>query len=144
VAVRTGQNRYAFVLPRKDGSRLPVISSSRALQNSGSQFRIVTFTDISDQVQVEEELRAANVKLQRRQMEIEEDLRLAASVQRSLAPRSVVWDGISVDAFYHPVRSIGGDFAVVNAPDHGQLSLVVCDVSGHGIGSALVANRIYS
>ena len=29
-----GQNRYAFVLPRKDGGRLPVIISSRVIVNS--------------------------------------------------------------------------------------------------------------
>jgi protein phosphatase len=51
---------------------------------------------------------------------------------------------MSVDAFYHPVHSIGGDFVLVNSIDHEHVSLLVCDVSGHGIGSALVANRIYS
>jgi PAS domain S-box-containing protein len=139
-----GHNRYAFVLPRKDGGRLPVIISSRTLLHSGRKFGIVTFTDISEQVRVTEELRSANVKLQNRQMEIEEDLRLAARVQNSLAPRSLVWGTMSVDAFYHPVHSIGGDFALVNSLDQDHLSLLVCDVSGHGIGSALVANRIYS
>src|SRR5260370_2948515 len=139
-----GHNRYAFVLPRKDGGRLPVIISSRTLLHYGRQFGIVTFTDISEQVGAEQELRSANVELQKRQSEIEEDLRLAARVQNSLAPRSLVWDTMSGDAFYHPVHSIGGDFALVNSTDHEHLSLLVCDVSGHGIGSALVANRIYS
>jgi PAS domain S-box-containing protein len=139
-----GHNRYAFVLPRKDGGRLPVIISSRTLLHSGRQFGIVTFTDISEQVRAEQELRSANVALQKRQTEIEEDLRLAARVQNSLAPRLLVWDTMSVDAFYHPVHSIGGDFALVNSTDNEHLSLLVCDVSGHGIGSALVANRIYS
>jgi len=144
VAFRTGHNRYNFVLPRNGGGRLPVIVSSRMIQNSGIRFRIATFTDISEQVRVEEELRAVNAKLQARQMEIEEDLRLAARVQRSLAPKSLAWDNLSVDAFFHPVHSIGGDFVLVNSIDPEQVSLMVCDVSGHGIGSALVANRIYS
>jgi PAS domain S-box-containing protein len=144
VAFRAGHNRYAFVLPRKGGGRLPVIISSRTVENSGSKFGIVTFTDISEQVRAEEELRSANARLQSRQMEIEEDLRLAARVQNSLAPKSLVWGTMSVDAFYHPVHSIGGDFALVNSLDQDHLSLLVCDVSGHGIGSALVANRIYS
>jgi PAS domain S-box-containing protein len=144
VAFRNGHNRYSFVLPQKGGGRLPVIISSRRLENSGSKFGILTFTDISEQVRVEEELRSANAKLEQRQMEIEEDLRLAARVQNSLAPRPLIWDTMSVDAFYHPVHSIGGDFALVNSLDHQHLSLLVCDVSGHGIGSALVANRIYS
>jgi phosphoserine phosphatase RsbU/P len=141
---RAGNNRYAFVLAQKDGGRLPVIISSRILHNSRGHFGIVTFTDISEQVQIEEKLRAANVKLQERQLEIEEDLRLAARVQNSLAPRSLVWDRVSVDSFYHPVHSIGGDFALVDSQDRENVSLLVCDVSGHGIGTALVANRIYS
>jgi serine phosphatase RsbU (regulator of sigma subunit) len=41
------------------------------------------------------------------------------------------------------VRSIGGDFGLVT-PGEDQLDLLVCDVSGHGISSALVANRIYT
>ena len=141
---RDGHNRYAFVLPRKDGSRLPVIISSRTLVNSGKRFGIVTFTDISEQVRTAEELRSANMRLEKRQMEIQEDLRLAARVQKSLAPKSLVLDNLSVDSFFHPVHSVGGDFALVNSQDGEHISLLVCDVSGHGIGSALVANRIYS
>jgi len=144
VSLRDGHNRYAFVLPRKDGGRLPVIISSRTIQNSGTRLGIITFTDISEQVRAEQELRTALEKLQTRQMEIEEDLQLAARVQRSLVPRSVVWDTLTVDAFFNPVHSIGGDFALLNSTNGEQLSLLVCDVSGHGIGSALVANRIYS
>ena len=141
---RDGHNRYAFVLPRRDGSRLPVVISARTLVNSGRQFGIVTFTDISEQVRVAEELRSANTRLEKRQMEIEEDLRLAARVQKSLTPKSLVLDNLSVDSFFHPVHSVGGDFALVNSQDSEHVSLLVCDVSGHGIGSALVANRIYS
>jgi PAS domain S-box-containing protein len=144
IVFRSGHNRYSFVLPQKGGGRLPVIISSRMIRNSSGQFDIVTFTDISEQVRAEEELRSANIELKKRQMEIEEDLRLAARVQRSLAPRSVVGDKLSVDSFYHPVHSIGGDFALANPVGHENLGLLVCDVSGHGIGSALVANRIYS
>jgi phosphoserine phosphatase RsbU/P len=140
-----GQNRFEFVLPVKDGSRLPVIISSRMFEDpDGLEFLVVTFTDISEQKQSEAELRDANAKLERRQNEIEEDLLLAARVQQSLAPQSLVWGGMRVDAYFHPVRSIGGDFGLVSPLDDRHLNLLVCDVSGHGIGSALVANRIYS
>lgn len=144
IKFRDGHNRYAFVLPQRNGGRLPVIISSKTFQNSGSRFGIITLTDISEQVRVTEELRSANVKLQRRQIEIEEDLRLAARVQKSLVPKSVVRDNLSVDSFFHPVHSVGGDFALVNSQEGEHISLLVGDVSGHGIGSALVANRIYS
>jgi len=144
VAFRQGRNSYEFVLPKRNGGRLPVIISSRALENCGGRFRVLTFTDISKQVTVEEELRSANATLQQRQMEIEEDLRLAARVQNSLAPKSLAWDKMSVDSFFRPVHSIGGDFALVISQGDEEVDLLVCDVSGHGIGSALVANRIYS
>jgi phosphoserine phosphatase RsbU/P len=132
------------VLPKEGGGRLPVIISSRVIENFERRLKVTTFTDISRQVRAEEELRSANERLQQRQMEIEEDLRLAAQVQNSLVPKSQAWGNVSVDSFYHPVHSIGGDFALVNSQDEEHVSLLVCDVSGHGIGSALVANRIYS
>jgi phosphoserine phosphatase RsbU/P len=140
-----GQNRFEFVLPVKDGHRLPVIISSRNFEDpEGLQFAVVTFTDISEQKKAEEKLRNANARLKQRQAEIDEDLLLAARVQQSLAPQSLVWGSMRVDAYYHPVRTIGGDFGLVNPLDDRHLNLLVCDVSGHGIGSALVANRIYS
>ena len=151
-SIRVGHSRYEFAVPKKDGSRVPVIISSREYKDSdGHQFGIVTFTDISEQklaqrqlCEANEQLCEANNLLEARQKEIEEDLALAARVQQSLAPKSLVWGGLRVEAYYHPVRTIGGDFGLVSPLEEEHLNLLVCDVSGHGIGSALVANRIYS
>jgi PAS domain S-box-containing protein len=141
----SGRNRFEFVLPHLDGSRVPVIISARRIEDpDGRTFAIVTVSDISDQKNAEAQLRLANTKLAERQQEIEEDLALAARVQQSLAPQSLVWGNLRVDSYFHPVRTIGGDFGLVSALDDNHLSLLVCDVSGHGIGSALVANRIYA
>jgi len=151
-SIRVGHSRYEFAVPKKDGSRVPVIISSRAHEDSdGRVFGIVTFTDISEQKLAHRQLREANEQLceannllEARQKEIEEDLALAARVQQSLVPKSLVWGGLRVEAYYHPVRTIGGDFGLVSPLEQEHLNLLVCDVSGHGIGSALVANRIYS
>jgi PAS domain S-box-containing protein len=143
--LQVGHSRFEFVLPKKDGSRLPVIISARVVEDpDGRQFSIVTFTDISELKRAEHELREVNKKLEERHQEIQEDLKLAARVQQSLAPKSLVWGGVRVETFYHPVRTIGGDFGLVSSLDDHYLNLLVCDVSGHGIGSALVANRIYT
>ena len=143
--IRTGRNRFEFVLPQKDGQRLPVIVTARTLEDpDGRMFAVITFTDISEQKRAEAELREANAKLEERQKDIEEELVLAARVQQSLAPKSIVWGGVRVDTYYHPVRSIGGDFGVVTPANDDHLNLLVFDVSGHGIGAALVANRLYS
>ena len=143
--MRVGHNRFEFVLPQKAGTRLPVVVSTRTLDDpDGRQFAVITFTDISEQKHAEAQLREANAKLQERQKEIGEELALAARVQQSLAPQSIVWGGVHVDTYFHPVRSIGGDFGLVAPQDEEHLNLMVFDVSGHGIGAALVANRIYS
>jgi PAS domain S-box-containing protein len=149
---RVGHNRYEFTIPKKDGSRVPVIISARAHEDSDDRrFGIVTFADISEQKLAQKQLREANQQLseaneqlEEHQKEIEEDLALAARVQQSLAPKPLVWGGLRVEAYYEPVRTIGGDFGLVSPLEEEHLNLLVCDVSGHGVSSALVANRIYT
>src|SRR6202046_376079 len=139
-----GQGQYEFFVPRVGGEKLPVLITSRQIKDpDGNVFAVVTATDITEQKRAENALREANVQLEQRHREIEEDLLLAARVQQSLAPSGLTWGKVLVETFYQPVRTIGGDFGLV-APRHDSLSLFVCDVSGHGIGSALVANRIYT
>ncbi len=141
---REGSNLFEFYVPCRDGSRLPVVITARQIEDpDGGIFSIVTLTDISAQKRAENALREVNIQLEQRHREIEEDLLLAARVQQSLAPGSLMWGGAAVETFYQPVRTIGGDFGLV-APRPDHLSLMICDVSGHGIGSALVANRIYT
>jgi sigma-B regulation protein RsbU (phosphoserine phosphatase) len=142
---RYGRHRHEFYLPRKDGERVPAIFSGRVIKGpDGQHYVLLVVTDISLQKRVQEQLRESNAQLEKRQREIEAELSLAARVQQSLAPRSLVWNDVAVEAYYSPARTIGGDFGVVLPHDNERLSLLVCDVSGHGIGSALVANRIYS
>ena len=144
-AHRHGQTRYEFYLPRKNGEKVPVISSGRAIQGpDGREYVVVTVTDISEQKRVEEQLRKSNALLEDRQHEIEVELAIAERVQQSLAPHSFVWNNVAVEAYYSPARIIGGDFGVVQPQGDKLLDIIICDVSGHGVGSALMANRIYS
>jgi sigma-B regulation protein RsbU (phosphoserine phosphatase) len=144
-ALEMGRAREEFFLPTKDGGRLPVVVSLRAMHSpGGGRFSIVTLTDISEQKRTEEQLRAAIAGLEKHQREIEQDLLLAARVQQSLAPEPFLWGALRVDTFYQPAHTIGGDFGFVRPSNEEHLNLLVCDVSGHGISSALVANRIYS
>lgn len=142
---RVGHNRVEFFLPRRDGSRLPVVISARILEDlEGREFTILTLTDISQQKHIEQQLREANEQLEKRQREIDFELSLAERVQQSLAPQSLRWGRALVETAYLPVRSIGGDFGMVVPEGDDSLTVMVCDVSGHGISSALIANRIYT
>ncbi len=142
---RYRHNRNEFYLPGKAGEKIPVIFSGRMIQGpDGQQYTIVIATDISVQKRIEERLRESNALLEKRHSEMEAELALAARVQRSLTPRSLAWNGIVVESYYSPAHTIGGDFGIVLPHEEEFLNLVMCDVSGHGVGSALMANRIYS
>ena len=139
---RYGRHRQEFYLPRKDGEKIPAIFSGRVIQGpDGQEYALLVVTDISAQKRVEQQLRESKARLEKRQKEIEAELSLASRVQQSLAPRSLVWNDIAVEAYYSPARTIGGDFGVVLPHGEELLSLLVCDVSGHGFGSAL-ARRV--
>ncbi|HUK53970.1 MAG TPA: SpoIIE family protein phosphatase [Candidatus Binatia bacterium] len=141
----TGSNRYEYFLPRPDGQRVPVVVSARAIEDpDGRIFAVVTFTDITEQKKAEQNLRDANVQLELRAEEIDRELVLASRVQQSLAPQALTWGGVEVETYYMPVRTIGGDFGLVVPHGNSHLDLLICDVSGHGISSALLANRIYT
>lgn len=145
VGESTGRNRFEFYLPKRDGGRVPVVVSARRVEDpDGREFSVITFTDITEQKRAENELRDANTLLETRQREMDEELVLASRVQQSLAPKSLRWGDLNVEAHYQPVRTIGGDFGLVTPNGDDSLDLLVCDVSGHGISSALVANRIYT
>ena len=142
---RYGRYRTEFHFPRKDGARIPAIFSGRVIKAPDKQnYVLLTVTDISGQKGVEAQLRESNALLQDRQREIEAELAIAERVQQSLAPHSLVWKNVAVEAYYSPARTVGGDFGVVQPQGDKLLDIVICDVSGHGVGSALMANRIYS
>jgi PAS domain S-box-containing protein len=140
-----GRNRYEFFVPTAGGGRVPVVISARWIGVAeGRPLAVVTMTDIRAQKRVEADLRVACEELRKRADAVEAELRLATRVQHSLMPKAVVCGPVAVEAFYQPARTIGGDFGLAAVLPDGALRLLVCDVTGHGLSSALIANRIYA
>jgi serine phosphatase RsbU (regulator of sigma subunit) len=74
-----------------------------------------------------------------RQQRLEQDLEMAARVQRSLLPDSFPEiPGLRIDSFYRPCQAVGGDYFDFIRRD-GQTWILVSDVSGHGIQAALAS-----
>jgi serine phosphatase RsbU (regulator of sigma subunit) len=68
-----------------------------------------------------------------------EELNLASELQKSLLPRAYPGDApLEFAHKFMPLNSIGGDFFDVLRLDERTLGLVIADVSGHGVGPALV------
>jgi serine phosphatase RsbU (regulator of sigma subunit) len=82
-------------------------------------------TDISAQKRVEAQLRDSNVRLEKRQNEMETELALAARIQQSLARTlNLIWQDLVIEAYFNPAHTIGGDFGVVHPQGDEFLNLV--------------------
>jgi serine phosphatase RsbU (regulator of sigma subunit) len=70
---------------------------------------------------------------------MKEELRLAQSVQMSMLPQNFpAVNGIAVSATYQPSLEIGGDFYDVIPLSKERIGILIADVTGHGIQSALI------
>src|SRR5713101_2952455 len=89
--------------------------------------------------QMTQALRTAHQQLCDKQQRLDEDLRLAASIQQSLIPKhaphlpyvQVAWE-------YIPCERVGGDIFNIHQLDETHLAMFMLDVSGHGVSSAMV------
>jgi serine phosphatase RsbU (regulator of sigma subunit) len=77
---------------------------------------------------------------------LEAELAGARRVHESCLPPQVLTGPVRVHYSYEPMRQIGGDLVFVHPPPGaapaGAVSVVVLDVTGHGIAAALTVNRL--
>jgi serine phosphatase RsbU (regulator of sigma subunit) len=79
--------------------------------------------------------------------QIEHDLQIARSIQQSLLPRfQPTLQGFEIAGWNMPADATGGDYFDWTLLPDGRLAITLADVTGHGIGSALLASvcRAYS
>jgi serine phosphatase RsbU (regulator of sigma subunit) len=77
----------------------------------------------------------------KRQVErMEHDLEVARSIQQSLLPTSMpVVEGFEIAAWNLPADQTGGDYFDWQSLSDGRVLVALADVTGHGIGPALLA-----
>jgi steroid delta-isomerase-like uncharacterized protein len=70
---------------------------------------------------------------------IEQELRVARSIQRASLPKEVPeLVGWQINPYYQPAREVGGDFYDFHLLSEDRLGLVVGDATGKGVPAALV------
>ena len=85
------------------------------------------------------DLRRAYGELRDKQAHLDEDLRAAAAIQRSLVPAAAPpLEALALAWRFLPCDSVGGDLFHFHPLPDGTLALYVIDVSGHGVPSAMV------
>jgi serine phosphatase RsbU (regulator of sigma subunit)/ketosteroid isomerase-like protein len=84
-----------------------------------------------------QEVRLAQVERERER--IEQELRVARSIQQASLPKEVpTLEGWQISPYYQPAREVGGDFYDFHLLSGGRLGLVVGDATGKGVPAALV------
>lgn len=100
--------------------------------------------DVTERQRAEDALRQANASLRRRQEDMQRDLDVAAKIHASLLPAPLDTERVLIDLKHVPLLGVGGDYVYIHERDPVRPSLAIFDVSGHGVASALVANRVHS
>lgn len=81
--------------------------------------------------------------------ELRHELATARRIHDRIFPEPITTGPVLLDYVYEPMRQIGGDFLFVGsdptrAPDgDAPLSILLIDVTGHGIAAALAVNRLH-
>ena len=74
---------------------------------------------------------------------IRKELEIARRIQTSILPETMPQlEGLRLAAQYLPMSEVAGDFYDFLVVDERRVGVLVADVSGHGVGAALVASMI--
>jgi PAS domain S-box-containing protein len=113
---------------KKGGTEFPMEAAFSNLRIENKSWYVVFFRDITERKRAEEELR-----------ENKEQFRVAREIQQHLFPKEPPrFEGIDIAGNSFPAEATGGDyFDFLDMPDS-SVGVVVGDVTGHGVGPALL------
>jgi serine phosphatase RsbU (regulator of sigma subunit) len=113
---------------RKDGVEFPVEIAFSEMELEGCRQFVAFIRDITERIRTETELQATY-----------EQFRVAREIQQRLFPKTAPdLDGFEVGGATFPAEAAGGDYFDYLPMSGGRLGLVVGDVTGHGVGPALL------
>ena len=80
---------------------------------------------------------------ERKLVTLESELETARRIQLSILPPSMPdLERLTVGARYEPMTAVAGDFYDFHVAGPQKLGVLVADVSGHGVGAALIASMV--
>lgn len=89
------------------------------------------------------QLREAHEQIARQLIAINIELEMARQIQLSILPRETPkLNGLDIFARYIPMTSVAGDFYDFIIVDDKHVGILIADVSGHGLPSALIASML--
>jgi serine phosphatase RsbU (regulator of sigma subunit) len=88
-------------------------------------------------------LREARAQLASQLLSLNNELEMARQIQLSILPHSIPkLPGLEIAARFLPMTSVAGDFYDFIEIDEKHIGILIADVSGHGLPSALIASML--
>lgn len=139
-ATRPMGSRANLNLQRKDGSEVPIDICLGHHRSSDQEYTIAAVRDVTERRRLEHELRLAKEAAEHAYERIRRDMEAAARLQRALLPSaSPDAPGVEFAWEYQPCAGLAGDGLNVFLLDEDHVGLYLLDVSGHGVGAALLS-----
>jgi len=129
-SISRGQNWRAIETLglRKDGAEIPIEASFSSMELNDQPHFVGFIRDITERKRAERELR-----------ENQEQFQVARDIQQHLFPKHAPnCPGFDIGGASYPAEATGGDYFDYLPMLNNRLGIVVGDVTGHGIGPALL------
>lgn len=91
-----------------------------------------------------EALASTNHELKQKNDQMQKELELATRIHKTLIPQSMQTEKATIIVHYVPMSFIGGDYAKFHFVNENRLTFIISDVTGHGVGAALLVNRMHA
>ena len=143
---------------------IPLYASSRAVADTGGDLkhgpllgviyldsrRIAAFSAIDRQILDALGGQAASildnarlVEKERERQRLEQELSIARTIQQALVPHGLHdFPHLAVTGVHHPCTEVGGDYFDVVPVDEDRTAFLIADVSGKGLGAALLTTML--
>ena len=138
VPISTKDEVFGTLAVEKDISAFYKKDDQEILESMASQLGLALVN-----VKLIQGLIDAREKQEKIQDQLEWDLRMGRNVQSQIIPTEIVpWNSISFSSYYEPMVEVSGDYYnVLRRADN--LSVLIADVSGHGVPAALVTMALH-
>lgn len=130
-------NRHRVMVTSRVDSELEEISIIDVKDVVGKSRELaIENRDLEAAVEV---LKSFKQELEKKQLSMEKDLRLAKNIQKGLIPEIIPdWNGIQFWTAFTPMQEVSGDYYDYFPYNMDKLGVAVCDVSGHGVPAAFI------
>jgi phosphoserine phosphatase RsbU/P len=83
------------------------------------------------------------IERERERQRLEQELNIARDIQQALVPQGLQdFPCLAVTGFYRPCYEVGGDYFDVFPLADGRIAILIADVSGKGLGAALLTTML--